>query len=85
MFFTKSCITGKTTGPCCRGSQNRDISPTVTGSKCRVLTLFVSQLSRRFDTKHLNRGRLKGQKAPVLLSATLRKLTVRASRPVAAV
>ena len=61
-FFTKSCITGKTTGPRCRANQNRDISPTVTGSKCWVLTLFVSQLSRRFDTKHLNHGCLKGQK-----------------------
>ena len=59
--------------------------PTVTGSKCRVLTVFVSQLSRRFDTKHRNHGCLKGQKTPVLLSATLGKLTVLASRPVAAV
>ena len=84
-FFTKSYITGKTTGPCCRANQNRDISPTVTGSKCRVLTVFVSQLSRRFDTKHRNHGCLKGQKTPVLLSATLGKLTVLASCPVVAV
>ena len=67
-----------------RANQNRDISPTVTGSKCRVLTVIVSQLSRCFDTKHLNHGCLKGQKTPVLLSETLRKLTVLASHPVAA-
>lgn len=84
-FLQRVVSLRKTTGPCCRANQNRDISPTVTGSKCRVLTLFVSQLSRRFDTKHLDHGRLKGQKTPVVLSATLGKLTVLASRPVAAV
>lgn len=45
--------------------------------------LFLFLSSR--GAKHRNHGCLKGQKTPVLLSATLGKLTVLASRPVAAV